>query len=198
MNPDFCIRGTKTFMCAFITKIRVRHQNPRWRGQQPVRMFALRFITFCFLHFKCMGGGLERVVIAYCFYVIAFDKTAVNWCTKKKLLLTLQYLLDIGNAIEIMVTSARPCWRRRVTYGITPIGVKRPPRSLIWRNKRTFDSARYLCDFWIFDICSNSCSILSGYPPIRFGWIYAQFLVIFRAILLRQLFSLVTWKCRLC
>ena len=100
----------------FVTKIRVRYQDPRWRRQQSV-MSTLRFLTLCFVfHVFETGYG---VLVTHCSYVIPksvseFDKTAVNWCTK--ILVTLPGDLgngihclyrDIGNAIEMMVTSAR-------------------------------------------------------------------------------------------
>ena len=65
----------------FVTKIRVRYHDPRWRRQQPVRMFTLRFLLFSNV-FHLFGAGY-RAIVSYCFYVIPesvieFDKTAVN------------------------------------------------------------------------------------------------------------------------
>ena len=97
----------------FVTKIRVRYHDPRWRRQQPVRMFAPRFLLFCIV-FHVFDAGY-RATVSYCFYVIPesvieFDKTAVNWCTKMpKILVTLR--CDLGNAIpafkRILVTQWR-------------------------------------------------------------------------------------------
>ena len=68
-----------------VTKIRVRYHDPRWRRQQPVRMFTPRFLLFRIV-FHVFDAGY-RAIVSYCFYVIPesvieFDKTAVNWCTK--------------------------------------------------------------------------------------------------------------------
>ena len=69
----------------FVTKIRVRYHDPRWRRQQPVRMFTPRFLLFRIV-FHVFDAGY-RTIVSCCFYVIPesvieFDKTAVNWCTK--------------------------------------------------------------------------------------------------------------------
>ena len=68
-----------------VTKIRVRYHDPRWRWQQPVRMFTPRFLLFRIV-FHVFDAGY-RAIVSYCFYVIPesvieFDKTAVNRCTK--------------------------------------------------------------------------------------------------------------------
>ena len=69
----------------FVTKIRVHYHDPRWRRQQPVRMFTPRFLLFRIV-FHVFDAGY-REIVSYCFYVIhesviEFNKTAVNWCTK--------------------------------------------------------------------------------------------------------------------
>ena len=65
----------------FVTKIRVRYHDPKWRWQQLVRMFTPRFLLFRIV-FHVFDAGY-RVIGSYCFYVIPesvieFDKTAVN------------------------------------------------------------------------------------------------------------------------
>ena len=69
----------------FVTKIRVRYHDPRWRRQQPVRMFTQRSLLFRIV-FHVFNAGY-RAIVSYCFYVIPeyvieYHKTAVNWCTK--------------------------------------------------------------------------------------------------------------------
>ena len=61
----------------FITKIPVRYHDPRWRRQQPVRMFTPRFLIFRIV-FHVFAAGY-RAIVSYCFYVIPepaieFDK----------------------------------------------------------------------------------------------------------------------------
>ena len=65
----------------FVTKIRVRYHDPRWRRQQSVRMFTPRFLVIRIV-FHVFDAGY-RAIVSYCFYVIPesvieFDKTAVN------------------------------------------------------------------------------------------------------------------------
>ena len=77
----------------FVTKIPVRYHDPRWRRQQPVRMFTPRFLLFRIV-FHMFDAGY-RAIVSYCFYVIPesvieFDKTAVNWWTKNT--------KDLGNS----------------------------------------------------------------------------------------------------
>ena len=92
MKEDQWVRASETkfhFITVperkFVTKIRVRYHDPRWRRQQPVRMFTPRFLLFRIV-FHVFDAGY-RAIVSYCFYVIPesvieFDKTAVNWCTK--------------------------------------------------------------------------------------------------------------------
>ena len=65
----------------FVTKIRVRYHDPRWRRQNPVRMFTLRFLIFRIV-FHVFEVGY-RTIVSYYFYVIPksvieFAKIAVN------------------------------------------------------------------------------------------------------------------------
>ena len=69
----------------FVTKIQVRYHDPKWRRQQPLRMFIPRFLLFRMV-FHVFDAGY-RAIFIYCFYmipesVIELDKIAVNWCTK--------------------------------------------------------------------------------------------------------------------
>ena len=52
----------------FVTKIRVRYHDPRWRRQQPVRMFTPWFLLFRIV-FHVLDAGY-RAIGSYCFYVI--------------------------------------------------------------------------------------------------------------------------------
>ena len=85
-SPDISLCDMFTVLeRKFVTKIRVRYHDPRWRWQQPVRIFTSRFLLFRIV-FHVFDAGY-RAVVSYCFYVIPesvikFDKTAVNWCTK--------------------------------------------------------------------------------------------------------------------
>ena len=69
----------------FVTKIQVRYHDPRWRWQQPVRMFTPRFLLSRILFH--VFDAAYMAIVSSCFYVILesvieFDTTAVNWRTK--------------------------------------------------------------------------------------------------------------------
>ena len=59
-----------------VTKIRVRYHDPRWRRQQPVRMFTPRFLLFSIV-FHVFDAGYRAIVIYY-FYVIPESVTKLQ------------------------------------------------------------------------------------------------------------------------
>ena len=88
MGPIYVVRTGQTICTVpernFVAKIRVRYHDPRWRRQQPVRMFTPRFLLFRIV-FRVFDAGYKAIV-SYYFYVIPgsvieFDKTTVNCCT---------------------------------------------------------------------------------------------------------------------